>query len=29
VGGKALDSIGITIDRANRTLKRLPAIPLA
>jgi len=28
LGVTALDSVGITIDPANRTLKRLPAIPL-
>jgi clan AA aspartic protease len=28
LGVTALESVGITIDRANRTLKRLPAIPL-
>ncbi|MGO9269411.1 MAG: clan AA aspartic protease [Terriglobia bacterium] len=27
-GVTALESVGITIDPANRTLKRLPAIPL-
>jgi clan AA aspartic protease len=28
LGATALESVGITIDPANRTLKRLPAIPL-
>jgi len=28
LGVTALESVGITIDPANRTLKRLPAIPL-
>ncbi len=28
LGGTALESVGITVDPANRTLKRLPAIPL-
>jgi clan AA aspartic protease len=28
LGVTALESIGITVDPANRTLKRLPAIPL-
>ena len=28
LGITALESVGITIDPANRTLKRLPAIPL-
>lgn len=28
LGVTALDSVGITVDPANRTLKRLPAIPL-
>ena len=28
LGMTALESVGITIDPANRTLKRLPAIPL-
>jgi clan AA aspartic protease len=28
LGVTALESVGITIDAANRTLKRLPAIPL-
>ena len=28
LGVPALESVGITIDPANRTLKRLPAIPL-
>ncbi len=28
LGVTALESVGITIDLANRTLKRLPAIPL-
>lgn len=28
LGGTALESVGLTIDPANRTLKRLPAIPL-
>jgi hypothetical protein len=28
LGLTALESVGITIDPANRTLKRLPAIPL-
>jgi len=29
LGVTALESVGITIDPANRTLKRLPAIPLS
>ena len=28
LGVTALESVGITLDPANRTLKRLPAIPL-
>ena len=28
LGATALESVGITIDPTNRTLKRLPAIPL-
>ena len=28
LGVTALESVGITVDPANRTLKRLPAIPL-
>jgi hypothetical protein len=28
LGVTTLESVGITIDPANRTLKRLPAIPL-
>jgi clan AA aspartic protease len=28
IGVTALESVGITVDPANRTLKRLPAIPL-
>jgi clan AA aspartic protease len=28
LGVTALDSVGISVDPANRTLKRLPAIPL-
>lgn len=28
LGVTALESVGITIDPANRTLKRLPAVPL-
>jgi hypothetical protein len=28
LGVTVLESVGITIDPANRTLKRLPAIPL-
>jgi len=28
IGATALESVGITVDPANRTLKRLPAIPL-
>ena len=28
LGVTALESVGMTIDPANRTLKRLPAIPL-
>jgi hypothetical protein len=28
LGFTALESVGITIEPANRTLKRLPAIPL-
>lgn len=28
LGVTALESVGITIDPASRTLKRLPAIPL-
>jgi hypothetical protein len=28
LGVTALESVGITIDPTNRTLKRLPAIPL-
>lgn len=28
LGATALESVGITVDPANRTLKRLPAIPL-
>jgi hypothetical protein len=28
LGVTALESVGITVDRASRTLKRLPAIPL-
>ena len=28
LGGTALESVGITVDPANRTLKRLPTIPL-
>jgi clan AA aspartic protease len=28
LGGTALESVGIVVDPANRTLKRLPAIPL-
>ena len=28
LGVTALESVGITVDRANQTLKRLPAIPL-
>jgi hypothetical protein len=28
LGVTALASVGITIDPANRTLKRLPAVPL-
>jgi clan AA aspartic protease len=28
MGVTALESVGITVDPANRTLKRLPAIPL-
>ncbi len=28
LGITALESVGITIDPTNRTLKRLPAIPL-
>jgi hypothetical protein len=28
LGVTALESVGLTIDPANRTLKRLPAIPL-
>lgn len=28
LGATALESVGITIDPANRTLKRLPAVPL-
>lgn len=28
LGVTALESVGITVDPANRTLKRLPAVPL-
>lgn len=28
LGVRALESVGITIDPANRTLQRLPAVPL-
>ena len=28
LGFTALESVGITVDPANRTLKRLPAVPL-
>ena len=28
LGTTALESVGVTIDPASRTLKRLPAIPL-
>lgn len=28
LGVTALESVGITVDPANRTLERLPAIPL-
>lgn len=28
LGATALESVGITVDPANRTLKRLPAVPL-
>jgi hypothetical protein len=28
LGATALESVGITVDPATRTLKRLPAIPL-
>jgi hypothetical protein len=28
LGVTALESVGITVDPANRTMKRLPAIPL-
>ena len=28
LGATALESVGITVDPANKTLKRLPAVPL-
>ena len=28
LGGTPLESVGITVDHANRTLRRLPAVPL-